>query len=191
MKKKYPYILLVLFVLLAIALVYFSFSSGSDRINKIISLIGTAASLSGILVTVFQVSFAVEKTEQVREEVKKNNDDLRAFQSFASFSQEAEIVKSIISDIPLKEYCALQRRLSELKSFLNRQKESSLIMGHSNWKNQIDTVVVNLGMDIQNLTSKISNINLALDIESISKHLSQANDLLDAICGQMEQKKYE
>lgn len=185
---------IVLGVLFAIIIVVLSFLLVKGLccfITEIISIASMTASLIGILVTLTQVSSAMEKTKEVRDEVQKNTKEIRAFQSYVDFSMELKEVNSLLVDLSLKEYRSLQSRITDLKAFLVKQKSNSMIDKSSDWESRNDALILSLGIDIKNLLDKQTNRGAMLDLESISTHLSQASELLAVICGQIENDRYE
>lgn len=188
--KKHIIVSSVIMLLVVVGLAIWMFCAGEAQIGVIFSLIGIAVSFGGIVVTLNQVSSAVEKTEEVRKEVQKSNNDIWEFNSYADFSRETEIVKSLLSDLPLKEYRSLQRRIVDVKSFLIRQKSNPRLANKNDLKSKIDASVLALGVDVKNLNQKITSKSFALDLEGITNHLSQVVDILESIRGQMENEKY-
>ena len=93
----------------------------------IMSVTGVVASIIGIIVTLVQVSSAINKTEAVRTEVTKNSQEIRAFHSIASFNTESEKVRNILDSLSSKEYRYLWWRIAELKDFLIKQKENPVV----------------------------------------------------------------
>ncbi len=170
--------------------IYCVFYTDYSWISSIISVIGAAASFIGILVTLKQVDSAVEKTEEVHKAVSKNSKELKEFHSYSSFSLESEKVNSLISDLRNKEYNSMHRRLAELKSFLIKQRSNPQIIGNSDWKSQLDSLVQVLGIDCKNILTKINNRKNSIDLDSVAHHLMQVSLLLNSVCGKIENDRY-
>ena len=156
----------------------------------IMSVTGVVASIIGIIVTLVQVSSAINKTEAVRTEVTKNSQEIRAFHSIASFNTESEKVRNILDSLSSKEYRYLWWRIAELKDFLIKQKENPVVSNNKKWCELIDAMIIDLGMDVQNLIKKSNNTDYVLDVEAITQHMDKIGNLLAEASGKLENEKY-
>ena len=179
-------VLLIILIILILLKVFFK----TQWPDSVISIVGVVVSMVGIMVTLIQVSSAVDKTEAVRMEVQKNNDEIRAFQNFASYSSEIKIIESIIDALHTKEFKFIRWQLAQLKDFLVKQKVDPHVQERLEWKQKIDGLIMNFGIDIRNIITKTSNRAFVLDTDSIAKHLTDTSDLLSEISSKIESEKY-
>ena len=188
--KNRTWWVLALILVALVALFYFFFELTYDAM-KSFSIIGGVASIVGIIVTMIQVSSAINKTEAVKKEVEKNSNEIRSSQSLASFSSESEKVRSIIGALSSKEFKFLSWRIGELKDFLVRNKNNSMVSKNEAWNGSIDNLIVSLGVDIQNLVKKFQSRDYVLDVDAIAEHLDQVATLLAEVNGSLENERYE
>ena len=190
-KKIWTTVFIITFLVIIIAAsVAAMFFYEHNSFSIIMSVSGVVASVLGIIVTLVQVSSAIDKTEAVSLEVHKNSQEIRTFHSIASFNAESEKVRNILDSLSSKEYKYLWWRIAELKDFLIRQKTNPIVNNNEEWCKSIDAIIIDLGMDVQNLIKKTSTRDYVLDVETIAQHINIVGNLLAEVSGKLENEEY-
>lgn len=190
-KKKWTIVLIIAFLAIIIAAIVAAlFFHEHNSFSIIMSVSGVVASVLGIIVTLVQVSSAINKTEAVSIEVHKSSQEIRTFHSIASFNAESEKVRNILDSLSSKEYKYLLWRIAELKDFLIRQKTNPIVKNNEEWCNSIDAIIIDLGVDVQNLIKKTSTRDYVLDVETIAQHVNVVGNLLAEVGGKLENEEY-
>lgn len=139
--------------------------SNEDKSNWLdyVSVIGTIASIYGIVLTLIQVSTISSRTQQIRKELKKKSEQTSRLLSYGELEKQEQMLKNFPLYINTQQYALIHFLLTDTQKELMVIHENSDI--DDNQKKDIARLLQNIGYDLGAINDKwLENIDFKHDM---------------------------
>lgn len=190
-KKYYWGINIIFFIILLLLCLYLLQKYNSS--DRYISVIGSLASLFGILVAIGQILSVRSKTDLVESAVEKTRTQIENLSIFTDFNKQSQFINEIQVyiihknyDMALHTYKDLKERLNLMLGYIENRKDLE------DFNNQLRRIVDSAGDDVKNLQKVVvGDSQIEIDTSLILNNLENTKTFLDKSSGSLKSKQYE
>lgn len=187
------YTLLILVSALILTVCIFLHVRIEDSADAIISIVGSVASLTGIIVAIWHIKSLKSQTTAVSEALSDAREDMSNLTIFAEINKHSQFINEIEQYIRDSKFCEalitykdLKEKLTVLLGYIKNKK------GYSEEYRELKYLVDSAGGDIKTINSIVINAQSTLNIldkESVVDNLERIKTFLDNTAGTLKGKK--
>ena len=166
------------------------FYSQDNELANVISIIGSVASLAGIIVAIYQVWELKSRTKAVEDALESAKEKMAELTIFSDINIHSQYIKEVQTHIrtshhgeALITYRELKEKLCKLLGYIEGRPELTKQCG------DLKKLVGSAGCDIKNLNRLMMNPNSYADCERMVENLEDIKTLLDKTIGELSREK--
>jgi len=156
--------------LLIIIIIFFQLNDANRNLWNFISLVANFLSLYGLLLAYYQILSLRELSEKTQEAVKISSHRLKKVLSISELSKSKKIIEEIQIFLHGENLYGALLRMKDLKEILIQNKYIKDLEPFTSIK-QYKTLLINTGIDIDNISDSLINDKEKLDKSNIIKNL--------------------
>lgn len=188
MKRIYIYVGVLL---LACVFIYKWGLDTGNNIGKLVVVLSSAASIIGVVISIFEIVGVKSKTKAIDESVKNAKNEISKYVKYSDVNQMINIIDEIEAHLHADKYESALLKMKELKD--NAFEYQGYINGHR--QNGIEFInlkdtIVKIGQDVQTLHIFVDNAG-KLDKEEMFRNLEKIKEVLSKESGKIKAKNYE
>ncbi len=165
----------------------------SKSVDSIISIVGSIASVVGIVVAIWQIHSLKNKTEAVSLALKKAREDMSNLTIFAEVNKHSQFINEI------EQYVRSDRHSEALITYKDLKEKLTVLAGYIQMKDEyveqhreLRKLMDNSGGDIKTLTSIVlaaKGMLFSVDKENVLDNLEKIKTFLDNTPGMLKGRK--
>lgn len=193
MKPKVFYWSFVILCIIVLVGCVFLHNKFQDKADDMISIIGSIASIAGIVFAIWQIHSLKSKTEAVSKALKDARMDMSNLTIFAEINKHSQFINEIENYIrndrfneALITYKDLKEKLSVLSGYIKNKSD------YSEEHNSLKVLVDSAGGDIKTITAlviKSDSVLITIDKETVIYNLEKIKSFLDETAGTLKGRK--
>lgn len=193
MKPKMFYWSFVILCIIVLVGCVFLHNKFQDKADDMISIIGSIASIAGIVFAIWQIHSLKSKTEAVSKALKDARMDMSNLTIFAEINKHSQFINEIENYIrndrfneALITYKDLKEKLSVLSGYIKNKSD------YSEEHNSLKVLVDSAGGDIKTITAlviKSDSVLITIDKETVINNLEKIKSFLDETAGTLKGRK--
>lgn len=193
MKPKVFYWSFVILCIIVLVGCVFLHNKFQDKADDMISIIGSIASIAGIVFAIWQIHSLKSKTEAVSKALKDARMDMSNLTIFAEINKHSQFINEIENYIrndrfneALITYKDLKEKLSVLSGYIKNKSD------YSEEHNSLKVLVDSAGGDIKTITAlviKSDSVLITIDKETVINNLEKIKSFLDETAGTLKGRK--
>lgn len=193
MKPKVFYWSFVILCIIVLVGCVFLHNKFQDKADDMISIIGSIASIAGIVFAIWQIHSLKSKTEAVSKALKDARMDMSNLTIFAEINKHSQFINEIENYIrndrfneALITYKDLKEKLSVLSGYIKNKSD------YSEEHNSLKVLVDSAGGNIKTITAlviKSDSVLITIDKETVINNLEKIKSFLDETAGTLKGRK--
>lgn len=176
--KPYHVVIIVSILAIVCCIILHCNIDDSKDFDSILGIVGSVASIIGIVVTIIQVQESIGASRAAESAAKNAVDNLSKFKHATDISAMLSLVDHIETLLTSKEYLAARMSISDVKVALIKIRDDRENLLPQESKANIQATIRDLGIDIVNLTKASTDTtnSVVLSADEIVKHLENAKN---------------
>lgn len=183
-------ILYIILLLVAFIIIYFWGMKSETVTSKFVLVFSSAASIIGVVISIFEIVGVKSKTEAINESVKKAKNEISKYVNYSDINQMIHIIDEIEAHLHADKYESALLKMKELKD--NAFEYQGYINEHQNKEINLvnlKEIIVKIGQDVNTLHIYVDDAG-TIDKDKMFQNLEDIKDFFSKESGKIKAKNY-
>jgi predicted nucleotidyltransferase len=188
MRIDKKYIIAILFIVCFLIIYFYLFNKWDRSILNFITLLGTFASLFGLIIALLQIKSIKKISEQTKQEVEKSLEHLNLLLSLSDLAKSNLMIREIMSHVKSGKYELAHIRMSDLKNILIEIQNKENLKDYIGIK-KYSQYVIDLTIDMKNVYYFLINNKNEVEFNKISDNLEDLSTIIIDLENRIKSRK--